>query len=217
MERLDFIASLAKDSKKLLDVGCDHAYTVIKAITNYNVEFAIASDINQGPLNQARENIIKYNLIDKVKLILSDGLKNIDDDFDTLIISGIGGSNIIDILEGGLDKISGKKLILSPHSDFYKLRLFLSHNSFFIADEYALIDKNKYYEVIVALPGKMDYPSLDLKYGPILIKKHDKVFVNHLEKEYNNFLTILNNKDLSNESKKDLLKKVKEIEMIINE
>ena len=216
MERLDFIASLAKNTDTLLDVGCDHAYTVIKAITNYNVKRAIASDINIGPLNQAKENIYKYHLEDKIKLVLSDGLKNINEHFDTLIISGMGGTNIINILSDGLDKIKDKKLILSPHSDFYKLREFLSQNGFMIADEYSLNDKNKYYEVIIALPGTINYPSFDLKYGPVLLKKRDIIFLNHIKKELNILKEAIKNVS-SNDTKLELEHKIKEIEMILND
>lgn len=59
MERLDFIASLTKGANSVVDVGCDHAYTLIKAIKNYDVLNGVGIDIAQKPLECAKENIKK--------------------------------------------------------------------------------------------------------------------------------------------------------------
>ena len=145
MKRIDLIASLAKNSNIICDIGCDHAYTVIKAIKDYGVSYAIASDINDGPLEIAKKNIISHKIEDKVKIVKSDGFKNVNDEFDTAIISGMGGNLIIDILNSSLDKIKNKKLIISANSDFYLVRKYLNNNGFIISDEYSLVDDNKYY------------------------------------------------------------------------
>ena len=91
MDRIDLLASLAKDSNVLVDVGCDHGYSLIKAIKYYNVNNAIAIDINEGPLNNCKKNALKYGLNDKIKFILSDGFLELNEEFDTAIISGMGG------------------------------------------------------------------------------------------------------------------------------
>ena len=62
MNRIDLIASLAKNSNCVLDVGCDHAYVLIKALLDYNCKRGIASDINMGPLNTALQNIKQKDL-----------------------------------------------------------------------------------------------------------------------------------------------------------
>ena len=157
MKRLELIASLTKGSKKLLDIGCDHAYSIIYAIKNYGVEYGIASDINDGPLENAKNNIKLNNLDDKIKIVKSDGLKNINEEFDTLIISGMGGNLIINILEDSLSKIKNKKLIIEANSDNYLVRKYLTSNNFKIIDEYAFYDSDKYYEVDVFEAGNLFY------------------------------------------------------------
>ena len=62
MNRLDLIASYTKGSKIVCDIGCDHAYALITAIREYGVEKGIASDINEGPLNNAIKSIKSNNL-----------------------------------------------------------------------------------------------------------------------------------------------------------
>ena len=54
MDRIELIASLAKDANSLVDCGCDHGYTAIKALKSYNVSHCYLLDINEGPLNNAR-------------------------------------------------------------------------------------------------------------------------------------------------------------------
>ncbi len=214
MERLDFIASLTKGSNIILDVGTDHAYTVINAIKNYGVSYAIASDINLSPLKSAQENINKAGLTDKVKLILSNGLKNINDDFDTLIISGIGGLKIKEIIENDIDKIRNKHLILSPHSDFYKLRLFLVNQGFIISNEYAIYDKDKYYEIIIFDKGLKEYTDFELKYGPILLKKMEDSYLKKKKSEYDSLKNIFS-KINNIKEKIEVDKKIKELEVIL--
>ena len=181
MKRLELIASLTKGSKKLLDIGCDHAYSLIYAIKNYGVEYGIASDINDGPLENAKNNIKLNNLDDKIKIVKSDGLKNINDDFDTLIISGMGGNLIINILEDSLSKIKNKKLIIEANSDNYLVRKYLTSNNFKIIDEYAFYDSDKYYEVDVFEAGNLFYTKYELKYGPILLNKKEPEFLNEIK------------------------------------
>ena len=105
MNRLDLIASYTKGSKVVCDIGCDHAYALVKAINDYGVEKGIAADINEGPLNNAIKSIKSNNLENHVKAILSNGFDSILDDFDTAIISGMGGILIKEILTKGLFKI----------------------------------------------------------------------------------------------------------------
>ena len=181
MDRIDFIASLTKDSKLLLDIGCDHALTVIKSVKNYNVAHAIASDINDGPLENAKSNIIANGLSNKIDIIKSDGLDNISQNFDTLVISGMGGILIKSILEKGYNKIVNKKIIIEANSDIYIVRKYLTDNGFIIDDEYAIVDSNKYYEIIVFIPGNRFYTKYELSYGPILLEKKDKVFIDEIK------------------------------------
>lgn len=182
MKRIDLIASLTKESDTVLDLGCDHAYTIIKSLKEYGVKNGIASDINDGPLEIAKKNIELNKLENRISIIKSDGFLNINLDFDTVIISGMGGILIVDILSKALDKIKNKKLIISANSDFYLVRKFLTSNGFIISDEYAIHDDNKYYEIAVFEKGNHEYASFELKYGPILLIKKEKDYIEEYKK-----------------------------------
>ena len=183
MTRLDLIASYTKGSKVVCDIGCDHAYALIDSIKKYGVQKGIAADINEGPLNNAIKSIKSNNLENNIKAILSNGFDSILDDFDTAIISGMGGKLICEILSKGLDKIKGKKLILEANSDMEDVRRFLINNGFKIVNEEALYDQNKYYEILVAEDGKSSYDEFDILYGPLLRVNKNEAFIKHYNEQ----------------------------------
>ena len=177
MERLQYLASLTKGLDSVVDCGCDHAYTLIKAIKNYGVKKGLGLDINDGPLEAAKKNVLENNLNDSIEIVKSDGLTNYTKDYEGLIISGMGGSLIEEILDYDVDTTrTSKRLILSPHNDTYKVRFWLINNNFRIVDEQMIEDQNHIYEVIVATnePLNRKYDYFDLRFGPILrVKKGD--------------------------------------------
>ena len=205
MQRIELLASLAEGSNSLLDLGCDHAYVLTLALEKYNVKAGIASDISDGPLKMAKENIIKSNMIDKIQIIKSDGFKNINTYFDTCIIAGMGGELITSILTDGLDKIRGKKLILEPNNKSEVVRSFLNKNNFIIIDEYALYDSNKYYEIIVAIEGNEKLSNFEINYGPILLIKRPHDFIQFYTKKRDFIKSVIES------LKNDEIKKEKEL------
>ena len=177
MNRLEFLASLTEGSNSVLDIGSDHAYTVVYAVNKYHVSSATAADINIGPLLNAKENIHSFKLENKIDTILSDGFKNIERSYDTVVISGMGGKLIKDILENGLSKKKNfKKFILQANSDKLVLREFLAKNDFLITDEFLIKDNNKFYTVIECTSGYMKLTSLELEFGPYLLRKKGPLF-----------------------------------------
>ena len=213
MDRIELIASLAKGSNSLLDLGCDHAYVLTLAIKKYGVNKGIASDISDGPLKMAKDNIIKSGLNDKIKIIKSDGFENINDNFDTCIIAGMGGLLIRDIINDGIDKLNNTKLILEANNNREDLRIFLNQNNFKIIDEYAICDSNKYYEIIVCIRGHEDLLDFEINYGPILLEKRPKEYIEFYKNKYeflNKIIPNINN-DLEKKEKIKLLSDYKRI------
>lgn len=180
-KRLAFLTKLIKeDQNTLLDVGTDHGYLIKNAFLNNKIKKAIATDINIEPLNNAKKNLVGFD----VDFILTDGLKNIKQDYNTVVISGMGGNLISNILENAkLDE--NINYILQPNNKEKNLRVFLMNNNFKIVDEHVIYDK-KYYVVIEAKRGKMKLSKEDLVLGPILKnKKTSENYYKHLIKWYN--------------------------------
>ena len=64
--RLKQIGDLVDTNSFCLDIGCDHALLDIYLVKKDKNITAIASDIAEGPLNSARENIKREKLEDKM-------------------------------------------------------------------------------------------------------------------------------------------------------
>ena len=191
MDRIKKIASLTKGSKVVCDIGCDHAYALVYAIKEYGVEKGIAADISLGPLLNAKKTIEEYHLDKQIQTILSDGFDAIQEDFDTAIISGMGGILMCDILNRALPKLKGKRLILEANSDTYRIRTLLSSSGFYIVEEAALYDHEKYYEILVFEQGISNYDSLDILYGPHLRRVKPQAFVKYYQKKLDLLSSIL--------------------------
>lgn len=182
--RLLEIANFIKPNHSIIDVGCDHALLSIYLVQNKCPKKVIASDIKEGPLEHARENIKKYKVEDQIKLKLGQGIEPIEEDIDTIIISGMGGLNMIGILKYTPSKYKKvDTIILSPNSDTDKVRKEICKLGFFIEQETLIKEKNIIYPIICFKRGKKRYQYHEYLYGPILMKKMDSLFLEYLEKE----------------------------------
>lgn len=183
-KRLEMIASICQPATVLADVGCDHAYLSIYMVLNGKAEKSIAMDLRQGPLNKAAENIIQYKAAEKVELRLSDGLEQLGkNEADAVLISGMGGILICDILGRGLDKIGNvKQLILQPQSDFALVRHFLHNNGWVIDAEKMCIDDGKFYTCIHVIRGEViQYENeYEYEYGRLLLENKDETLASYL-------------------------------------
>ncbi len=153
-KRLRKISAYILDSKKIIDIGCDHALLgIYVCLNNANIE-VIASDINDKPLIKAKDNIQKYHLEDRIKVKLGDGLDTIENDVDTIVISGMGTMNMLKILNKINEYPYVSNLVLSPNNDFDLLRSEIQKLGFKIEKEEIIKDNNKYYLIIKFTKGK---------------------------------------------------------------
>ena len=178
--RLQAIADLVKENTKIVDVGCDHGLLDIYLTKEKNVK-CIASDNKQSCLDNAINNIKKYNLDDKIETILSDGLEKIDvNKLDTVIISGMGTTTILEIVKNK----DIKHMIIQSNNNLYELRKEITKLGYYIENEDVVLDY-KYYVIIEFKKGYKKYSNFELKYGPILLKKDKKEYFNYLYNKLN--------------------------------
>lgn len=182
-KRLACVASLVldSDSKGVLDVGCDHALLDIYLKLNCEDLKIIASDINKGPIEKARENLKKYKMEDKIKLVVGDGIDTYEDYVDTIVISGMGCETILEILNGNkeiLRKID--RLVICSNNKYELLRREMKMMGFIIENEKIVKDNNKYYVAIKFIKGNRKYIGEEFIFGPILLEKRDNLFLEYL-------------------------------------
>ena len=193
--RLKKISSFVdQNSLGIIDVGCDHALLDIYLKEKYKDLKIFASDINDGPLENAKYNLKKYDMLDKIELIKCDGIEKINENVDTIIISGMGCENIINILTKDISKLNKiKKLVISSNNKNYLLREKITKLGFLINREVIVYEGNKYYIVIEFLKGKKVYSLKELYFGPILLKNKDDFFYNYYNSRREKLMEVLHN------------------------
>lgn len=180
------VASFVKKGSIIADIGTDHAYIPAYLVLNGVCDKAFAADIGKGPLLNAAETVEKYALEDKITLILSDGLKHINLDLvDTVILAGMGGDLIADILScAKKEKLRKIHIIAQPQSHSEKVRSFLMENGFEIEEEKICLDQKHVYIAMSAVyTGKSDFPPYYEHYGELVKNKSElteKFFENQL-------------------------------------
>lgn len=150
-KRLMKIAELVSGKGAAADVGTDHAYLAAELITSGKCRRVIASDVKEGPLDSARATVEKYGIQDKVELVLSDGLEKVDlNGVTDVVIAGMGGETIADIIGRCVSNLDGVRMILQPMTKAELLRKKLYEYQFEITGEYTAEDKDKLYVIMVA-------------------------------------------------------------------
>ena len=204
------LKSLVKYINKLdsiIDIGCDHALLDIYLVKKNIIDKCIVSDISNNALKQGVENIKKYNLESNIQTRCGNGLEvlNYNDNIDTVIISGMGTSTILNILcNPYLKKI--KKMVIQSNNDYYLLRKEIIKFGFIISDEEVIIDNDKLYINIVFIRGNKEYSEEELLYGT-------ESMIN--KETYYKYLINKNKKILSNINDKELIIKLeKEIKFL---
>lgn len=151
-ERLTAVASMVRQGCRVTDIGTDHGYLAAYLVGEGLCPSGIASDLRTGPLENARRTVENCGLSDRIKLILSDGLKNISpEDCDDIVLAGMGGNLIADILSAApWVRDSHIHIIAQPMTHAEVLRRYFVDNGFDIESERAVIQDRHIYCVISA-------------------------------------------------------------------
>ena len=185
-KHLEIISAFIESEDKVLDVGCDHGLLGIYLVLEKNVQRMVSSDVNLNPLEKARENLFKYHVEDKIELRLESGLDAMDKDLDTIVIAGMGGITISNILQDIKKYPNVKKIILSPNSDFALTRKTLNKLGFMINKEEIIFEKGKYYLISEYIKGKEKNNSF---FGKLDLNKQEvKDYYQELYKKNKNVL-----------------------------
>lgn len=197
-KRLKAVADYVDNGARLADIGSDHAYLPTYLMQKLVIDFAVAGEVVKGPFEIAKNHVAEADLSDRIVVRLANGLGAIEntDKIDTIVIAGMGGILISEILEAGKEKLSPvKRLILQPNNHEESLRQWLVNHQFVIKKEEILLEAGKFYEIIVAEPlSKLMTEKLsvnNLTFGPFLSKEKSTVFQQKWQKELNTLNKII--------------------------
>lgn len=203
-KRLYQVASAVTSGNRMVDIGTDHGYVPIYLLEKGISPFAIAMDVNKGPLERAKEHITEKGLSLKIATRLSDGLEKVEpEEVDSIVMAGMGGDLICRIMRCRPQFMAaGKEFILQPQSEWAKVRHFLEENDYNIIEERFLQEDGKYYVILKCQPGAdpqiyepvagLD-PEFLYEYGPLLVRQQPAVWMEYLSKQLRKKKSIVRN------------------------
>lgn len=221
-KRLKAVADYVDKGARLADIGSDHAYLPTYLVQKNEVEFAVAGEVVKGPFEIAKNHVAQANLKENIQVRLANGLAAIEkvDKIDTIVIAGMGGILISEILEAGKGKLNSvKRLILQANNHEDTLRQWLTEHQFVIKAEQILLEAGKFYEIIVAEPTTNEHPVLsanDLLFGPFLSKEKSIIFQQKWQKELNTLNKIIDRlPDEQTEKREEVLTEIAKIKEVL--
>lgn len=158
--RLQAIADRIPPGIRIVDVGTDHAYIPAWLVGQGICPGTWATDIQTGPLDNARETLTREGLEAQIELRLGPGLVPMrGENPQGVIIAGMGGILISEILSADMKLAKQAEiLVLQPMSGFKELRRWLVTHGFRITDECLVQDGKRLYEIITAKAGEGQEP-----------------------------------------------------------
>lgn len=149
-KRLQLCADFVRSGARVADVGTDHAYLPVWLCRHGICPSAVAADINPDPLARGAQTVQHAGLENRIRLRLSDGLKEIgENEADDIVIAGMGGELIAAILSDcAYAKSPEKHFILQPMTKSECLIRWLCENNFFIDRQDCCIAGGKCYTVL---------------------------------------------------------------------
>ncbi|WP_297634690.1 class I SAM-dependent methyltransferase [uncultured Clostridium sp.] len=195
--RLEMILENIDECNCVLDVGTDHGYIPIEVIKRKISKKAIASDINKDPLDKAKLNSIFEGVDEEIELRLGSGLDTIKkNEVDSIVIAGMGGNLIKEILENGKNKIKeAASIILLPAQNPEVLREYLYANGYEIIKEDLCVDEDIYYELFkvrINESSKTELEKIYYEISPVLLRDKNPLMKEFIEEKINKYTKISN-------------------------
>lgn len=205
------------------DIGTDHAYIPIYLIQNKICPKVIATDVRLGPLEIARKQIKLSGFEKQIEIRLGNGLKPLKlEEIETVVIAGMGGLLIRDILEDSEEITKEiKTFILQPMIAQRELREYLMKNNFKIVEEDLAKEDQRIYEIIIAVHGQQRIEKdIYLDIPKFLIENKHSLLIPFIKRKKNELLKIMKHcegKHTSNAERKlqeckEKIKKIEEVE-----
>ena len=174
-KRIRTIASLIEKDKKVIDIGCDHAFLALVLRSNGHQGEIVCTDLRKGPCEKARENLDLYGYTD-IPVIRTPGVEGIEFQADVAVMAGMGYKTVRDIISNDLNYFRNcEKIIIQLNHSNDLMRRWLVENGFSIANE-LMIKDYKYYEILTVENGYQPLTEDEIVYGPVLLRERSPEF-----------------------------------------
>ena len=167
-KRLGAISSHLKVCNVTADVGCDHGLLSLFVLKNNISKNVVCIDISEKCL-QKTKNLLKKAGVDKLATFIQcDGLKDVKNtNINQVVVAGMGGINISQILENMAPSLKKASFILQPMNNITVLRKTLNKLGMKINRDEIIFDKKKYYHIICASEGNQKLTLQQIRCGAV--------------------------------------------------
>lgn len=151
-------AILERASGRAADIGADHGRLSVALAESKAASKVICTDISEVSLQKAR-GLAEARATRNIEFRAGDGLDVIaPGEVDTVILAGMGGTLMIELLKRGEAVARGATLLLQPMRRSGELRCYLVNNGYEITYERLVRDAGRYYQIIEAKSGRAVIP-----------------------------------------------------------
>lgn len=199
------------------DIGSDHGKLIISLFQDGVIYKGYAIENKKGPYSRLVKAIKENKVQDNVIPMFSDGISELPSDVDTVIIAGMGGNTIIDILKAHPRKLRNvKTIIVDAHNSVPELRRQVSKMGYIIAEEDMILEDGIYYEIIKFIVGESAYlDEPDIEFGPRLRVEKSCTFKSKYEMRIREIDNLLSKKNLPHQRVDELGKEKERIKSIL--
>ncbi len=171
-DRMQVIADRVEHGEIVADVGTDHGQIPVWLFARGISPRVILSDISEGSLRKAEETAGAYQFGEGLSFRVGNGLTVLKSgEADTVIIAGMGGKLIRQILEEDPEHAkSFRKYIFQPRKGAGHLRKWLLENGFWIVREDVVREGKFLPEIITAIWPEQSREHEPLEFGQ---EEHD--------------------------------------------
>lgn len=176
MERIKKLCAYLDKCKIFADVGCDHGYCTLYMLENNLCESAVISDISAKCLQKAESLLSGYIKSGKVTSVCCNGLENIDETCEQILIAGMGGIEITNILKTAYIP---RSFILQPMNNVRLIREYLELKDAEVTVDEMFYADGKYYTVIKGRKRGVPcrYSQAELEFGKSLQSAETKAYI----------------------------------------
>ena len=183
--RLRTVAELIGNYRRVADIGSDHAYLPVWLILQDKADFAVAGEIQPGPLEAVSRTVGEAALEDCIAVRLGDGLAVLQQgEVEAVVLAGMGGAAIRGILARSpaiVQRLS--RIVCQPMTGGAGLRRWLQENGWTIIAEELVWEDGRLYEMLAAEPGLSEpLPELLLEVGPLLWQQRHPLVAAQLDR-----------------------------------
>ncbi len=214
--RLLSLSGMVDKGSYIADVGSDHCALPIYLFEKGFIRGAMAIENKKKPFERMKKAVEATSF--PIITSLSDGLEALNKEVDTIVLAGMGGNLIIDILKKGRNKLANiKTIIIDAHNDRPKVIAFLAMEGYHLAQNEFLYDAGVYYDLMKWEKGapSASYSELELKYGPLNVLTKPKEWQNWLRHKITEKKAIVDAIGKKNEKVLALEKEIDEMEGLL--